>query len=301
MKWQKLGRVYVPSGELPWARSYAANPVAEWVKDDLFRIYFSTRNEKNQSSIGCVFLDLNHPTRGIEASSEPVLSPGDLAMHDDSGVSIGQILSVNGKRYLYYMGWNLSVTVPWKNSIGLAISDVGQDNFKRTSRFPIIGLDDIDPYTISYPWVRVEDGLFRMWYGSNLKWGAEKKDMLHVIKYAESHDGIHWKKSDHICIDSTGPAEYAICKPCVLKDGNTYKMWYSYRGLTYRIGYAESKDGITWTRLDHMSGIDVSKDGWDSEMIEYASVFDHKDKRYMLYAGNTFGKTGFGIAVCSPG
>ena len=44
-------------------------------------------------------------------------------------------------------------------------------------------------------------------------------------------------------------------------------------------------------------GIDVSKNGWDSEMICYPYVFDHKGKRYMLYNGNGYGKTGFGLAV----
>ena len=43
--------------------------------------------------------------------------------------------------------------------------------------------------------------------------------------------------------------------------------------------------------------IDVSKQGWDSEMIEYPHVFDHKGKRHMLYNGNNYGKTGFGLAV----
>lgn len=32
-------------------------------------------------------------------------------------------------------------------------------------------------------------------------------------------------------------------------------------------------------------------------MIEYLFVFDHNGKRYMLYAGNGFGKTGFGLAI----
>jgi len=32
-------------------------------------------------------------------------------------------------------------------------------------------------------------------------------------------------------------------------------------------------------------------------MIEYPHVFDHKAKRYMLYNGNNYGKTGFGLAV----
>ena len=46
--------------------------------------------------------------------------------------------------------------------------------------------------------------------------------------------------------------------------------------------------------------IDVSLVGWDSEMIEYPFVFEHKNKRYMLYNGNHYGKTGFGIAVQKP-
>ena len=32
-------------------------------------------------------------------------------------------------------------------------------------------------------------------------------------------------------------------------------------------------------------------------MIEYPFVFDHDGSRYMLYNGNGYGKTGFGLAV----
>jgi hypothetical protein len=32
-------------------------------------------------------------------------------------------------------------------------------------------------------------------------------------------------------------------------------------------------------------------------MIEYPFVFDHKGQRYMLYNGNDYGKTGFGLAI----
>jgi hypothetical protein len=74
-------------------------------------------------------------------------------------------------------------------------------------------------------------------------------------------------------------------------------MWYSYRGESYRIGYAESHDGIQWTRRDEEAGIEVSDGGWDSEMICYPCVFDHEGQRYMLYNGNGYGKTGIGLAV----
>jgi hypothetical protein len=41
----------------------------------------------------------------------------------------------------------------------------------------------------------------------------------------------------------------------------------------------------------------VSLIGWDSEMIEYPFVFDHAGERYMLYNGNGYGKSGFGLAI----
>ena len=136
-----------------------------------------------------------------------------------------------------------------------------------------------------------------MWYGSNIAWGQRKEDMRHLIKYAESDDGIRWERKNIVTIGFDFPGEYAICKPCVLKSGNEYEMWFCSRGDTYRIRYARSMDGITWHRHEVESGLDVSPDGWDSDMIEYPFVFDHKGERYLLYAGNGFGRTGFGLAV----
>lgn len=296
-KWKKIGKIYSPSGGLEWSHSHAANPVAERMEGDFYRIYFSTRDKKNRSSIGSIIIDINDPLKIIEESKDPVLKPGELAMFDDSGVSIGCILKTGKLRYLYYMGWNLSVTVPWKNAIGLAISKNLDKPFIRYSRFPIIGLDETDPYTISYPWVMKENGIYKMWYGSNLKWGPVKRDMLHVIKYAESDDGINWNRNNKIVINSESPEEYAICKPCVIKQNNEYYMWFCSRGHSYRIHWAKLKNGVNWTRLGQDTRIDVSKGGWDSEMIEYPFLFEHKNNLYLLYAGNGYGATGFGIAV----
>jgi hypothetical protein len=296
MKWEKLGHIYAPDGSKPWMQAYAANPIAEHRGGDLFRIYFSSRDERNRSSVAFIDVDLKNPGKTLLESDEPVLSPGDLAMFDDCGVSIGCILPVDGRRYLYYMGWHLTVAVPWQNALGLAISDGPGQPFRRVSRFPIVPLDEQDPYTISYPWVLRENGVFRMWYGSNIAWGPRKEDMRHLIKYAESKDGIQWERKDLVAIDFSGADEYAICKPCVLKDGQTYKMWFCARGHAYRIFYAESADGLSWTRKPDPASIDVSPSGWDSHMIEYPCVFDHNGERYMLYAGDGFGRSGFGLA-----
>ena len=67
--------------------------------------------------------------------------------------------------------------------------------------------------------------------------------------------------------------------------------------LSKTIGFASSQDGRSWVRNDALAGIDVSAEGWDSEMVCYPSVFEHRRYLYMLYNGNGYGETGFGLAV----
>jgi predicted GH43/DUF377 family glycosyl hydrolase len=299
MNWRKLGLIYGPDGSKPWAISHAANPTPEHLTGDRFRISFSTRDEKNRSSVAAIEVDLREPGKVLQVSQEPVLAPGELGMFDDCGVSIGCILPVGKRRYLYYMGWNLAVTVPWKNALGLAVSEDGGP-FVRHSRFPVLPLSEEDPYTISYPWVLQEGGKYRMWYGSNVRWGPQKEDMQHLIKYAESDDGIHWRRDGRIAIGFKSPAEYAICRPCVIKEGALYRMWFCARGHRYRIGYAESADGLEWKRMDEAAGITVGPADWDNDMIEYPGVFRHGGRYYMLYCGNEYGRAGFGLAVAEP-
>jgi hypothetical protein len=69
------------------------------------------------------------------------------------------------------------------------------------------------------------------------------------------------------------------------------------RDAAYRIGYASSEDLKLWTRDDASVGIDVSSEGWDSDMQCYPSVFEWEGSVYLLYNGNEFGRLGFGVAV----
>ena len=82
----------------------------------------------------------------------------------------------------------------------------------------------------------------------------------------------------------------------VLRDRDLWHMWYSYRGDRYRIGYAQSRDGLDWTRMDHEGGLWPQGTAWESEMVEYGHVFTHRDELYMVYNGNGYGLTGLGVA-----
>jgi hypothetical protein len=137
-----------------------------------------------------------------------------------------------------------------------------------------------------------------MWYGTTLSWDAGNGEMLHVIRQARSPDGQKWLKLPGGVPYAIGTAQ-AFSRPTVIVNREHYLMWFSYRpgdGTTYRIGRAESPDGENWTFRAGLD-LDVSPQGWDSQMVEYPFVFSHSSHLYMLYNGNGFGKSGFGLAV----
>lgn len=301
--WHKLGQIFEVSQNSSWMYSHASVPFAENIKEDIFRIYFSSRNIKNESSIGYIEIDINYPDNILFISEHPILSKGKVGTFDDSGTMGSCIVNIDEKKYLYYIGWNLGITVPFRNSIGLAISENNGKSFQRAFEGPIIDRTKSEPYFTASNCVIKDNGIYKMWYLSCTEWKKDNNTMTHHyhIKYAESNDGICWNRNGVIAIDYKDEYEYAISVPRVIKEDSLYKMWFSSRGTkdisTYRIRYAESSDGIMWTRKDEEVVLDVSDSGWDSEMICYPFIFDHKGKRYMLYNGNNYGKTGFGLAV----
>jgi hypothetical protein len=301
MKWRKLGRVYEPRALHPLMQTHAGNPTVLPLGGTLVRVYFSSRAADRRSSIGWAVLDLEKPEAGVsDLSSKPVLIPGVVGGFDDSGVSMGCFAQRDADLRMYYLGWNLGVTVPWRNTIGLAVSRDGGLSFEKYSVAPLLDRSSVDPFSISYPWV-FQRGLgdWLMWYGSNLTWGSGKKqeEMAHLIKVACSDDGVLWRREGRVALPFAHESEYAMSKPTVVRDGDLFRMWYSFRGSAYRIGYAESMDGLKWTRLDELAGITPSDQGWDSETVEYPCVFDAAGARWMVYNGNDYGRTGFGLAV----
>lgn len=299
MRWRKLGRIYAPVEVGAWAVSHASVPFALRLDIHRWRVYFSSRDRENRSHITFFEFDPRRPNRLLHIGKRPVLSPGGLGTFDDHG-AMGSWLVQDGDRLrLYYQGWNLGVTVPFRNAIGLAESRDGGESFTRVSVGPVLDRNVHDPFFTAAPCVLVENGKWRLWYASCISWESRPEGPLHryLTKYAESDDGTEWRRRGLVCIDFKVSDEIALTRPCVLRRDGRYQMWYSRRGASYRIGYAESEDGLSWRRLDEEVGIDVSVSGWDSEMISYAFVFDAEGQRYMLYNGNGYGATGIGLAV----
>jgi len=298
--WIKKGLIFKITKKREWMKTHTALPFADRIHDSLFRIYFSTRDSKNRASTGFIELDLNDNSKILKISKNPILHNGKIGTFDENGVMSSCIVNFRNKKFLYYTGWSSSKNTPFNWSIGLAISENDGKSFEKFSEGPIISRNPYDPVFVGSPTVIREGNVWKMWYISTKGWKKLRGIMIapYFLKYAESKNGINWKLSEEIAVDLK-PDEIGLGRAAVIKEKGKYKMWYSYAKKNYRIGYAESKNGWNWKRMDNLSGITNSDSGWDSISIEYPYIFENNGIKYMLYNGNNYGSTGFGYAIYS--
>ncbi len=303
MKWKKLGLIFNLENQIENIVNYASLPVFYQIDENLFRIFVTGRDKEGRGHT--YYIDYDMKNKKIKKVPEkPSFYPGNRGCFDDNGVSISSLLKDNaGNIKCYYVGIDVGAMTRYNASIGLASSKDNGENFIRDYEGPIITQDKDNPFFVAAPFVMFDDSKYKIWFPSCHGWEFKNNYWIHYynIEYAESPDGINWHRNHTIAIDSQDEYEYAIGRPFVIKENGIYKMWFCSRATkdiqTYRIRYAESKDGINWIRFDNQEGLDVSESGWDSEMICYPNVFDYNGNRYMLYNGNRYGKTGFGMAV----
>ncbi|MBT4731453.1 hypothetical protein HOB87_05755 [Candidatus Woesearchaeota archaeon] len=299
--WKKLGLIFKPEKKIWWLQSHAMIPTPHIIDSNLCKVYFSGRDKDNRSHIGFFVVNLEEPSRILDLSKQPVLSPGDIGSFDDNGVTPSCVVENNTDIFMYYIGWNPGFNVRMHLFGGLAVSQDNGNTFERYSKAPIIERNRVNPFLNTAPYIVKDHNLFRMYYVSGVEW-IHKDLPRYNIQIAYSNDGINWERNGVVAINFKNDNEMALARPWVIKENGIYKMWFSYKnnwedGSTYNIGYAESNNGDDWLRKDKESGIKTSKNGWDSEMIEYAAVVPYKDKLYMFYNGNNYGFDGVGLAV----
>jgi hypothetical protein len=301
MIWVKKGIVYSPISSVPWMQKYGMAPTPIYIPSlEAIRVFMGVTDIGNFGQTSYVDVKATEPTNILYIeTSNPVLDFGNPGTFDDCGAIPSCCIFLNGKYHLYYIGFQRCTKVPFMLFPGLALSDDGKE-FHRYSMAPIIDRARNSYLSFAAPCVIFDDNIYKMWLWIGNSWiKIEDKYFLSAtIGYAESIDAISWKIISTNCITPESPLEFSIGRPWVVKANNIYKMYYSirFKKEKYRLGYAESIDGIHWERRDKEIGLDVSADGWDSEMICYPSVITVHDKTYLFYNGNNNGETGFGVA-----
>lgn len=300
--WKKLGRIFDPNESLPDHErlvTHAANPTAIPVCEQVVRVLFNSRDEFNRSSVG--FFDLNLKTLVVQNISQvPIFTWEDDTFYS-AGISTGCILSDGGLYKLYFMGWNYSgADLHWRGDVGVVDINVTDSDVEVFSPELIIGESEIDPISVSYPWVYRKGDDLEMIYGSTICWVHESGEMIHCFNRAtKSQDKVvlHGQEIPFII----GHAQ-AFSRPTgLVRDDGTVEMWFSYRGrlgVPYRIGKAvKRRPDANWVYDFHKHTVHPSEKGWDSEMICYPNVFEAGGEVFMLYNGNGYGQSGIGLAI----
>lgn len=303
MQWEKLGLIWSPNGRLGWAKNYASCPTPLMVSDDVIRVFMSCRDISNIGRIGFVDVSAEDPKVILSEPYSYCLGAGIAGTYDDSGVLPTSILRVGKYIYLYFSGFELCTKVKYRILTGLAISSDNGLNFEKIMNTPILERSPYEKYFRCAAFVSRDDAeLFKMWYVGGDEWVEinGKQVPKYNINYITSLNGVEWPEQYVVAIAIDQECEHGLGRPCVYFADGIYKMIFSIRRNKfpfYTMGYAESIDGVKWTRKDEVLNFSVSKSGWDSNSIEYGSVINYKDRTYLFYNGNNFGENGFGCAV----
>jgi len=312
MHWEKLGKVFTPQKikNRLWLQDFAQGPSTLFF-EKFIRVYFSCRPKPNKqkqyvSYSAYVDLDKTNLFKILNLSKKPILQLGATGEFDEFGTYPVSVIKHNNEIRAYYGGWTRCESVPFNVSIGLAISNNKGKTFTKAGAGPILSFSPDEPFILSGPKIRKFNNLWYLWYIAGKKWKnvRGKMEPVYKIRMATSTDGFKWSKINRNIIPNKIEEDEAQASPDVFYKNGKYHMFFCYRYSEnyrnkergYRIGYAYSKDLLKWYRDDSKVGIDISLEGWDSEMISYPHIFELNNKIYMLYLGNDVGRNGFGLA-----
>lgn len=312
-RWRKLGKVFDPQqvGGRPWLQEFAQAP-ATLLLEDRVRVYFSCRPPADASGqyvsrSAWVDLDRENLFKLREVASEPILALGGLGEFDEFGTYPVSVIRDGALVRAYYAGWTRCESVPFNTAIGSAVSHDGGATFSKLGNGPILSYSPDEPFVLSGPKIRRFDDRYHLFYIAGRKWKRVdgRPEPVYKIRMATSEDGMSWRKHGRDLVASRIEEDEAQASPDVFFANGKYHMFFCYRYSAhfrgrqngYRIGYASSTNLVDWVRDDAKAGIEVSSEGWDSEMVSYPHVFELDGVTYLAYLGNQVGRHGFGLAV----
>jgi predicted GH43/DUF377 family glycosyl hydrolase len=238
----------------------------------------------------------------VKDPGNPVLDVGAPGAWDDSRVVAGPVILESGVYRMWYTGWDGTVNVHFQ--VGLATSSDGV-NWTREATNPVLALGSPgtwDDESVAQAAVIKDGGVYKMWYSGN-------DGSVGRIGYATSTDGISWNKdslNNPVLEPDVGQWDGNFAHMCtVIKDGSTYKMWYSGANdfmTSHRIGYATSTDGITWVKYAGNPVLEPVHAGtWDDVQVWFPYVVKEGSTYRMWYGGYDGYSTRIGYATSLDG
>lgn len=267
MTWLNRGPIFDPAKyDLPWAKTHGMLPVAHPIGEDLYRVYFSGRDEQNRSHIG--YLDMDIETRETTVCPAPLLSPSRGFMRD--GVS--PTWYVPEQNALYIMGWRQNRRFGPEERSGILHLDTG-----KIQRPPAVKAGfNVAVVTCLIP----REGVYEVYYD-----GADRfvspTERYYSIK-RRLYYGALWLNEPETVFPAGGNESRTSCFRAIGDRGFFCAAEGDSRD--YRIFEAE-RVGETWERREPIDG----------EWCSYPFPIAHKGKTYILASSADYGRHGFGL------
>lgn len=214
---------------------------------------------KDESKTDASFERWLKPQGWQRDSDTPALSLGEKGKFDDQHIFAPHVVCQDGEYWMYYSGSQRCVDAgtyqgvakdpahPEKSDqrlfkLGLAKSKDGV-HFTRYSSEPVFSFGDDIHSVVTAAILKNpdgsllrENGKLRMYFAAvDFPRGTYQHDLYETT----SSDGIHWAKPTPVMENA-----YA---PCVIKEGNKYRMWHTWIGKhPWHTSHAESDDGTHW-------------------------------------------------------
>lgn len=307
MEWKKHGLLFDALASPIQNHISHAQAAHAVVMDQVTRVYFSGRDSIDSdgnytSATYWVEVQTASPLEIVRFCNHPVLEKGKRGHFDEHGIYPFSTIDHEGKVYGFYGGWARPRAVPFNVAIGMCVSRDGGLTFERKHKGPILPALKDEPFIISGPKIRRFGDRFYLFYIAGSKWiiHDEKPEPIYRIRLAVSEDLISWTRIGEDLIPSSFKDE-AQASPDVFQHDDGFVMLFSYRQArdyrgrdgSYRMGVAESKDLINWTRRTDLDVLEPGPNGTeDSDQIAYPHHVEMAGKRYVFYLGNGVGRNG---------
>ena len=249
------------------------------------------------------------PGLRFEKQGRNLLQLGQAGAFDETHAKYPCVLRVGKQWWMWYNGRAADC---YTGEVGLAISDDGFHWKKANQGQPVMrhgAPGSCDETKVDHPTVVYFDNRFHMWYTAGPRKGP------YTIGYASSPDGIKWQRENGgKPVLEPGPAgtfdQHGVLHPTALRDENgLLHLWYNGvdRGTGFRIGYATSRDGITWQRMNKGKPVlEPTRINGQAESYVYNAYVLRDGERYHMWYSSAQGITqnryttnGSGIVYCA--
>ena len=286
-----------PNKKIWWAQTHVGASfgiINKYHQNFIYNIYASCRDKSGRSRIGLI--DYNVKKKLAKFRPNPIIKLGDLGTFDEMGMTYPWITVHNRKRFLFYTGWKLNKSTGFENNLGLLVFNKKKKFWERYSKASILPQNNFEP--LGSGSASIYKGIKGFWmvYTCFLRW-IDKKKHIYVPRIAFSKDLINWHRNYKNLIKPS-QKYHSICRLNIDKNGYLYVCA---RGERYAI--FKSKKSFILDNLfeQSLSMSDFRKLNFESytggfeKMQEYPHVIEKYNKKFLMFNGNDFGKSGLAI------